>query len=132
MVVLVSAYLYVPDKGRCYEAFRQGPCTAGQYLTLPEDSAIPKCESNYCNRDGQVRFNGRCYGLGTKGPCGLAELNSVIGVNETTLQVQCIVPSHLPQPSMALHTRFGDDDLMWCYNGSRRAYENKCGRNSSE
>jgi len=130
------AYLYVPQQARCFQAYRQGPCATGKYLTLPPNSAIPICESNVCNRDGQVRFNGRCYALGTTGPCGLGELSSVIGVNETSLLVQCIIPSHLPQPSAALlHTRFDEDEdeqstptplPKYCFNGSKRAHQNKC------
>lgn len=107
---------------------------------MPSNSAIPLCALNNCGKDGQVRYAGKCYELGSRGPCGLGELNTELGVNETTLQIQCIVPRHLPQPGVIM--RFGDEDdeagnplepievpkveITDCYNGSRRSYKRKC------
>ncbi|XP_034940001.1 uncharacterized protein [Chelonus insularis] len=81
-------FLYFPLSNECHEAYRQGPCQPEEYVVLPVGEVLPKCEPNPCKIDGQVRFNDVCYNLRTKGgPCAP---DGVLGVNETTFQIQCI------------------------------------------
>ncbi|XP_035727175.1 uncharacterized protein LOC118443800 [Vespa mandarinia] len=80
-------FLYLPLNDSCYEAYRQGPCSPQHYLVLPEGEAIPQCVKNPCLEDGLVKYNNTCYALNTiGGPCA----PSVIGVNETNFQLECI------------------------------------------
>ncbi|XP_036150950.1 uncharacterized protein LOC105828933 isoform X2 [Monomorium pharaonis] len=87
-------FLYFPMNDSCYEAYRQGPCPPKNYVVLPEDEAVPRCVENPCLEDGIVPFNDGCHPLRTKGgPCAP---EGVIGVNETTFQLQCVEANIAP------------------------------------
>ncbi|KAF7987170.1 hypothetical protein HCN44_011476 [Aphidius gifuensis] len=86
-------YLYFPLNDTCHEAFRQGPCKVGEYVVLPPGNVTPKCQKNPCHHDGMVPYNGTCHNLRmTGGPCG----DNVLGVNETTYQLECITTDIAP------------------------------------
>lgn len=97
-------HLFHPATDKCYSAYRKGPCSEGSYLILPKDKAIPECQINPCERDGNVRVRNECYSLGQPGPCPFPELSNVLGVNTTTLELACV------SLSVVLNTRFDDDD----------------------
>lgn len=61
-------YVYHPDHDKCYALYRQGPCARGEHLLLKDGSKVPQCERNTCQRDNEVKFQGRCYALGQPGP----------------------------------------------------------------
>lgn len=80
-------YVYFPRNDSCHEAFRRGPCAERHYVYLPLNESLPRCVENPCVEDGVVPFKGDCYPLGLKdGPCE----GGVLGVNETTFQLQCL------------------------------------------
>lgn len=81
-------FLYFPVNHSCHEAYRQGPCPTDQYVILPKGEAVPRCEKNPCREDGLVPFENGCHPLRTAGgPCAPA---GVLGVNETTFDLECI------------------------------------------
>lgn len=84
----IPRFLYFPLNDSCYEAYRQGPCPFMNYVVLPKDEAVPRCEQNPCLDDGVVPYNGTCYPLKTAGgPCAP---DGTINVNETTFQLECV------------------------------------------
>lgn len=142
-------YIYYPLSNLCYAAYRKGPCRPNQYLILPKTSAIPECILNPCQVDGLVPFKNKCYSLQTPGPCSLPELSYVVGVNATTLHIECISDS----VQFSLADRFGSEEATSttttttttakplvipvgfsideiggkeCFIGSKRKFENKC------
>lgn len=76
--------------------------------------------------DGRVLYRGNCYSIHTPGPCELPELSFVVGVNVTTLAIDCI------KQSIRLQDRFGDDDFVLpdiipkCAYGTVRAINGTC------
>ena len=80
-------FLYFPSNNSCHEAYMQGPCPRGEYVTLPEDDVIPRCTINPCKENGLVLFCGFCYRLGCNEPC---TANHTLNVNETTYTLECI------------------------------------------
>lgn len=82
-------YIYHPLTSQCYAAFTKGPCRDSEYLILPKTSVIPECIQNPCKKDNYVLFNNGCHQLDKPGPCPVPELDNVIGVNETTLEIIC-------------------------------------------
>ncbi|KAI8425225.1 hypothetical protein MSG28_007031 [Choristoneura fumiferana] len=85
------AHIYQPATDKCWPAYRKGPCEEEHYLVLPPNSFIPVCEKNPCRLDSFVVFNDKCVQLGSTVPCAHSYPNSVaLGVNATTLQVDCV------------------------------------------
>lgn len=84
-----TGYIYHPLTSQCYAAFTKGPCRESEYLILPKTSVIPECIQNPCRRVNFVLFNNACHQLDKPGPCPVPELDNVIGVNETTLEIIC-------------------------------------------
>lgn len=89
---------------------------------------IPECLPNRCNSDGLVTFQNSCHSLDKAGPCELPELSYVVGVNATTLELECIKqnPNILQNPD--LFTRLGEEDEVGdtCLRGTKRAIAGKC------
>ncbi|XP_043462209.1 uncharacterized protein LOC122498507 isoform X2 [Leptopilina heterotoma] len=82
-----DTYLYYSYHDSCYDAYRQGPCPAGNYFVLPEGEMEAKCEKNPCNVDGLVPFNGKCHFLWKSGsPC--KDENTYLGINKQ-FQIEC-------------------------------------------
>ncbi|XP_012063367.1 PREDICTED: uncharacterized protein LOC105626682 [Atta cephalotes] len=81
-------FLYFPLNNSCYEAYRQGPCSYKNYVVLLKNEVLPRCMENPCSEDSIVPYNGECYPLRTiGGPCAPT---GVLGVNETTFQLECV------------------------------------------
>jgi len=81
-------FLYFPLNNSCYEAYRQGPCSYKNYVVLLKNEVFPRCMENPCSEDSIVPYNGECYPLRTiGGPCAPT---GVLGVNETTFQLECV------------------------------------------
>lgn len=85
----ISGYIYYPEKSQCYGAYRRGPCKLNEYLILPKNDVIPKCVASPCDNENFVHFGGKCHELDKPGPCPVPELENVVGVNETTLEIIC-------------------------------------------
>ncbi|EFN86542.1 hypothetical protein EAI_04380 [Harpegnathos saltator] len=112
-----SRFVYFPMNDSCHEVYRQGPCPVYQYVVLPEGEAVPRCETNPCFIDGAVPFNGTCHLLGSAdGPCGS---DAVLGVNETTFQLECISKEIVPFVII-------DTPNKICPPGSRRSTLGEC------
>lgn len=106
-------------------------------MVLPQNEVIPRCARNPCN-EGFVQYRGKCYRLNSAGPCEPVKLNPYIGVNEVTLEVECIHQGHLPTPPVPqadpnnpFPSRIDPDEafkfpLKVCYIGGRRATKNEC------
>lgn len=87
-------FLYFPLNNSCHEAYRQGPCPSRNYVILPKNEVLPRCMENPCLEDGIVPYNGICYPLRTiGGPCAP---KGVLGVNETTFQLECVPVNAAP------------------------------------
>ncbi|KZC06216.1 PREDICTED: uncharacterized protein LOC107194934 [Dufourea novaeangliae] len=87
-------FLYFPTNDSCHEAYMQGPCPLNYYVVLPKNEAVPRCVENPCLTDGVVQYNGVCYPLRTiGGPCGP---EGVLGVNETTFELECVPANVAP------------------------------------
>ncbi|XP_028897252.2 uncharacterized protein LOC105213883 [Zeugodacus cucurbitae] len=124
------AALYYPDSDACHPAFRRGPCEAEQMLVLAPNTVIPQCITNTCKQDGLVKINNVCYQIGGSAPCQNAHLSYVLGVNATTLMLDCI------KLSVSVKTRvsLADDDeppydlskVDLCARGSQRSIEGTC------
>lgn len=112
----IPRFLYFPSNDSCHEAYRQGPCPPENYVVLPEDEEIPRCVENPCLKDGMVPYNGTCYSLNTiDGPC--ASQGAIIGVNETTFQLDCI---------QIVVLTFIDVPSRTCPKGTRRSIQGEC------
>ncbi|XP_014472708.1 PREDICTED: uncharacterized protein LOC106743412 [Dinoponera quadriceps] len=112
-----SRFVYFPMNDSCYEVYRQGPCPVNQFVVLPEDDAVPRCEANPCIIDGVVPFNGTCHLLqSTGGPCGP---DAALGVNETNFQLECI-------PKEVVHFSIINTPRRTCPPGSRRSTLGEC------
>lgn len=138
----ITGYLYDSENDQCYKAYRQGPCSTGQYLAFSDNSLKAECQPNDCSVDGQVRFREKCYELGSNGPCAVDKLLPIftkLNINETTLQIECVVSTLSESGS-----RFGEEDsknseltvvskypAAACFRGSRRAYLNQCSQLNS-
>ncbi|TMW49195.1 hypothetical protein DOY81_005737 [Sarcophaga bullata] len=122
------AALYHPETDACYPAFRRGPCEKGEFLVLGNNEVLPVCIPNDCKVDGQVKIHGVCYEFGKPGTCKDAHLSYVIGVNPSTLHVDCI------KLSISLENRFGQDNqpnydltnIDLCPRGCKRAIQGRC------
>lgn len=124
------AALYYPDSDACHLAFRRGPCEAEHMLVLAPNAVIPQCIKNTCKVDGLVKINNVCYEIGGSAPCQNAQLSYVLGVNTTTLLLDCI------KLSISVKTRVSlvDDDepqydlskVDLCARGSQRSIEGIC------
>uniref|UniRef100_A0A034V0U3 DUF4789 domain-containing protein n=1 Tax=Bactrocera dorsalis TaxID=27457 RepID=A0A034V0U3_BACDO len=122
--------LYYPDSDSCHPAFRRGPCEAEHMLILARNAVLPQCIKNDCKVDGLVKINNVCYQIGGSAPCPNAQLSYVLGVNTTTLMLDCI------KLSISVKTRVGllDDDepdydlskVDLCARGSQRSIEGTC------
>lgn len=136
-----SGFIYYPVTNKCYSAYRQGPCSAGQYLVLPPRKVIPECVQNPCRNDGKVPFRSSCHELDKTGPCQLPELATVVGINETTLLIDCLIPISLPKPVVKpLESRLGEEEKVekeeeeqtprfekgHCFIGGKRSYGGMC------
>ncbi|XP_001604806.1 uncharacterized protein LOC100121214 [Nasonia vitripennis] len=87
-------FVYFPKTDSCHEAFLQGPCPLHHYVYLAPNDTIPRCVNNPCSSEGLVHFGGLCHQLRTPGgPCGN---DRVLGVNETTFQLECIPVDLVP------------------------------------
>ncbi|XP_055683795.1 uncharacterized protein LOC129790339 [Lutzomyia longipalpis] len=122
-------YVYYPDNSMCYLVYRQGPCPENQMLILRRGKVMPECTTNPCREDGKVRFQNACYELHTAGPCRLPELSNVVGVNVTTLDIQC------QKLSVDIPNRFTEDEIKQyevqgevplCAKGSKRQINGTC------
>lgn len=116
MGIPTTGYLYYPPTNVCYAAYRQGPCRLNHYLILPKNSPIPVCAPSPCS-DGEVLYMKRCYKLFQPGPCRLPELGTVVAVDPTTLEIDCLrelkIATPAPTPSQLstdLGSRVGLDD----------------------
>lgn len=79
--------LYYPAHNICYNAYRQGPCPSGYYLTLYSEETTAKCVKNPCGIDGVVPYQGKCQILWAKGkPCE-SEL-TYLGINDDH-EIEC-------------------------------------------
>lgn len=131
-----AGHIYYPLSDRCFAAYTRGPCTARQQLVLPLGRIVPECIPNVCPSENEVWFRGGCYRLNTAGPCHLPELNNVVSVDSTTLQLGCIGNANVvPILPLDLNDRFGETPLrpepeFWliddCFIGGIRSYEGKC------
>lgn len=121
--MFLIAFVYYPQKDDCFQVYRQGPCNPGQYLVLPEKKVIPECVQNPCRKDGEVLFNNNCEKLYTTSPCQstVAEnlKSSVLDINETTLELQCIPASSVELT--LIKVKFNN-----CQPGSKRVSEGQC------
>lgn len=143
-----AGHIYYPAYDRCFAAYTRGPCASGQLIILPRGAIIPQCIVNPCPKENEVWFRGGCYRLNSAGPCHLPQLNNVVSVNSTTLDLDCIGdmnvvpiwPSNLddrgtfedtpnitttsPPPSPR------PDPEVWlfddCFIGGKRSYQGKC------
>lgn len=128
----LPGYVYHPDSDKCFQLFTKGPCQDNQYLALPRRKSIPDCIANPCRQEHKVLFRGRCHILHQPGPCPNPELSYVVGVNVTTLAVDCI------KLSVQLPSRFADEDdnnepavplpdiIPVCADGSKRVIKELC------
>ncbi|KAH8243079.1 hypothetical protein KR032_004324 [Drosophila birchii] len=131
------ATLYYPETDACYPAYRQGPCESGQILVLYKERIIPECVRNPCGQDGHFMVRNSCYQFGNtkheENPCPYKEATFVLGVNPTTLMVDCV------KLSVQLDTRIADteeqpvappeyhiDLAEKCGRGSRLSIQGKC------
>lgn len=87
-------YVYFPQYEICQPSYLRGNlCPLNHYAYLPIDESLPKCVKNLCYVDGMVPFKNNCYPLYTKdGPCP----GGVLGINETTFQLQCLNTTIVP------------------------------------
>lgn len=141
-----SGYLYYPPTAVCYHPFEQGPCAHNAVIVLASGSNIPQCQINTCNV-GYISFRRACYQLHKPGPCKFPELAYVVGVNVTTLRLDCVpeeaTSGVVPKPlivDVELVDRFGgEDDIVTttvrsvdtntyepCPVGSKRWLEKTC------
>lgn len=122
------AALYYPETDACYPAFRRGPCADAEFLVLGDNAILPVCIANDCKVDGQVKINGRCFEFGKPGTCKDANLSYVVGVNISTLHVDCV------KLSVSLESRFGNEpqhsydleNVDLCARGCKRAIQGNC------
>lgn len=91
------------------------------------------CVPNVCPTETEVWFQGGCHRLNTAGPCPLAQLNNVVSVNSTTLQLGCygnqnVVPIMLSERGGPSEEELQPD--FWlideCFIGGKRSYAGKC------
>jgi len=84
--------VYYSPKQTCYPVYRQGPCADKEYLILPKDDFAPQCVKNPCEKDGNVKFDNKCYQLyKSGGPCAPEEeVGGIFGINSTTLLPECL------------------------------------------
>lgn len=81
--------LFFEENNTCHQAYRQGPCSVGNYFILPPGEKYPRCEVNPCREDALVPFNGSChhvYQTGTPCPDDSYELT----VTKENFQLKCI------------------------------------------
>lgn len=124
----LTATLYYPETDACYPAYRQGPCEPGQILVLYKERIIPECVRNPCNRDGHFMVRNGCYQFGNTthegNPCPYKEATFVLGVNPTTLMVDCV------KLSVQLDTRIADTEVEQAPPEYHIELAEKCGRGS--
>lgn len=133
--MFLSGHIYYPTSDRCFAAYTRGPCGVRQQIILPLGSILPVCIFNVCRSENEVWFRGGCYRLNTAGPCHLPELNNVVSVNSTTLQLGCIGNGNsVPILPFDLNDRFSEgqspEPEFWlvdeCFIGGKRSYEGRC------
>lgn len=83
----------MPQHQRCFPAFTQGPCHAGDILVVTNGSSVPKCKKNECKNENEVLFNNKCYKLNEEEGC--KRYSKLIGrkvllvVDPTTITLSC-------------------------------------------
>ncbi|XP_039447971.1 uncharacterized protein LOC120427177 [Culex pipiens pallens] len=86
------AHVYHPASGGCYALFTQAYCAAGEFVEIPPGDKLPRCTKNPCP-EKQVQFREKCVTLNrnNEGTCPTVQhIRHVVGVNETTLQLDCL------------------------------------------
>lgn len=86
------AHVYHPVSAGCFPLYTQAYCKEGQYVEIKPGSKLPTCTTNTCEK-GLVPFNGQCVYLhkNNEGVCPtIQRIRHVVGVNEVTLQLDCI------------------------------------------
>uniref|UniRef100_A0A182Y3T2 DUF4789 domain-containing protein n=1 Tax=Anopheles stephensi TaxID=30069 RepID=A0A182Y3T2_ANOST len=85
-------YVYAPALESCYPLFQQGFCQPGEYVDLARPSMIVRCTRNVCSGKNEVPYKGQCVQLHRNNRmCKIEKrISWVIGVNITTLELDCI------------------------------------------
>ncbi|KFB38763.1 hypothetical protein ZHAS_00006164 [Anopheles sinensis] len=86
-------YVYYPNNDSCYALFTKGFCQPGEYVDLERPSMLVKCTQNTCTDGKKVPFRGQCVELNRHDKaCPVVKRKRfVVGVNTTTLQLDCVV-----------------------------------------
>jgi Domain of unknown function (DUF4789) len=114
------AFIILQEK--CYRLFKRGPCAKNKYLVFSRRTKKVTCERNRCP-DGQVKppRSSKCTTLDTPGgPCNDIEPNTVLTVNETSLELYCS-PNNIKRHMI-------EAPMLNCRSGSRRDAAGKCRR----
>ncbi|XP_065085947.1 uncharacterized protein LOC135707961 [Ochlerotatus camptorhynchus] len=86
------AHVYHPISAGCFPLYTRAYCREDEYVEIKLGSKLPKCTKNICEK-GHLPFNGLCVVLhkNNEGACPTVQhIRYVIGVNEVTLQLDCI------------------------------------------
>ncbi|XP_053679525.1 uncharacterized protein LOC128730500 [Anopheles nili] len=85
-------YVYYPQNDSCYALYQQGFCEPGEYVDLARPSMLTKCTKNVCPGKNKVPYKERCVELHRNNRlCPIRKrISWVIGVNVTTLELDCI------------------------------------------
>ena len=142
----VSGYVYSPPQDSCYPLFQQGFCQPGEYVDLARPSMIVKCTRNVCTGRNEVPYREQCVKLHQNNRLCKIErrVSWVIGVNITTLELDCIAGT-TDLLEITVNNRNMEDgdetdapvamkivqpvyfkDAKLCQNGTKSMYNGRC------
>uniref|UniRef100_A0A182PSI7 DUF4789 domain-containing protein n=1 Tax=Anopheles epiroticus TaxID=199890 RepID=A0A182PSI7_9DIPT len=105
-------HVYSPPQDSCYPLFQQGFCQSGEYVDLARPSKIVKCTRNVCTGKNEVPYKGRCVQLHRNNRLCKIErrISWVIGVNITTLELDCVEGTTEMLEVTVNNRNMGDDE----------------------
>uniref|UniRef100_A0A182WST5 DUF4789 domain-containing protein n=1 Tax=Anopheles quadriannulatus TaxID=34691 RepID=A0A182WST5_ANOQN len=139
-------YVYSPPQDSCYPLFQQGFCQPGEYVDLARPSMIVKCTRNVCTGRNEVPYREQCVKLHQNNRLCKIErrVSWVIGVNITTLELDCIAGT-TDLLEITVNNRNMEDgdetdapvamkmvqpvyfkDAKLCQNGTKSMYNGRC------
>ncbi|XP_062564136.1 uncharacterized protein LOC134226987 [Armigeres subalbatus] len=137
------AHVYHPGSAGCFPLYTRAYCNEDEYVEIKPGSKLPQCTKNTC-KDKLIPFNGTCVKLhnNNEGVCPMVNrIKYVVGVNEETLQLECISTAPVNLANRLIGNRYNSQDpniivkedgsvefmhAMRCAPGSAAEYNGTC------
>ncbi|XP_055595734.1 uncharacterized protein LOC129746138 isoform X2 [Uranotaenia lowii] len=107
------AHVYYPADSACHPLYTQAYCPADHYVEIPAGEKLARCTKNNCEDKKKIPFRSNCVFLNRNNDkiCPIVQrIKYVVGVNDITLQLDCISSAPLNLTRIP-EKRFSDDSI---------------------